>query len=154
MWWFIYWFSRLDKKKKAKINPKNTDNKCFQYAATVAQSFEQIESHPERVSNIKPFITKYNWKGINYPTKIDDLKTFENNFLTIALNILYLNEEEIHPAYIWKINSKCEKKNFLLMIPNEENKVALSCSKKTVYIIKRSNIKTWWFLLFKLSSFL
>ena len=28
---------------------------------------EEIESHPERVSNIKTFINKYNWKGINYP---------------------------------------------------------------------------------------
>ena len=27
------------KKKKETINPKNTDNKCFQYAATVALSY-------------------------------------------------------------------------------------------------------------------
>ena len=48
---FIYWFSRLDK-KEATINPKNTDNKCFQYAATVALNYEEFESHPERVLNI------------------------------------------------------------------------------------------------------
>ena len=53
------------KKKKSTINPKNTDDKCFQYAVTVALNYEEIESHPERVSNIKPFINKYNWKGIN-----------------------------------------------------------------------------------------
>ena len=28
---------------------------------------------------IKPFVNKYNWKGINYPSKIDDQKTFEKN---------------------------------------------------------------------------
>ena len=28
--------------------------------ATVALNYEEIESHPERVSNIKPFINKYN----------------------------------------------------------------------------------------------
>ena len=50
------------KKEKATINKKNTDNRCFQYAATVALSYEQIKSHPERVSNIKPFINKYNWE--------------------------------------------------------------------------------------------
>ena len=50
------------KKKKATINLKNTDNKCFQYTATVALNFKEIESHPGRVSNIKPFINKYNWE--------------------------------------------------------------------------------------------
>ena len=60
------------KKKKATINPKNTDDKCFQYAATVALNYEEIKWNPERVSNIKLFIKGCNWKGINYPSKIDD----------------------------------------------------------------------------------
>ena len=46
--------------KKAKLNSENTDNKCFQYAANVALNYEEIESHLEKVSNIKPFISKYN----------------------------------------------------------------------------------------------
>ena len=50
---------------------------------TVALNHEEIQSDPERVSNVKPIINKYNWKGINYPSKIDDLKTFEKNNLTI-----------------------------------------------------------------------
>ena len=37
------------KKKKATINPKNTDDKCFLYAVTIALNYEEIESHPERV---------------------------------------------------------------------------------------------------------
>ena len=48
--------------------------------------------NPEKVSNIKPFINKRN--GINYPFKIYDWKTFGKNNLTIALNILYINEKE------------------------------------------------------------
>ena len=74
----------------------------------------------QRVSNIKLFINKYNWKGINYPSKIDDWKTFGKNNLTIALNILYIKEKEILPAYISKHNSTSEKQIILLMIPNEE----------------------------------
>ena len=100
------------KKKKATINPKNTDDKCFQYLATVALNYEETESHSERVSYITPFIKKYNWKGINYPLKIDDWKTFEKNKLTIALNILYIKEKEVCPAYISKINSNCGKQKF------------------------------------------
>ena len=76
------------KKKKATQNPKNTYNKCFQYVVTVALNYEEIDSHAERVSNIKAFINKHNWKGIKTPSKIDDWKTFEINNLTIALNIL------------------------------------------------------------------
>ena len=82
------------KKKKATINPKNIDDKCFQYAATVALSYEEIESHAERVSNIKPFINKYNWEGINHLSKTDDWKTFGKNNPTIALNILYTKEKK------------------------------------------------------------
>ena len=42
--------------------PKNEDDKCFQYVAIVALDFEEIKSHPERVSKIIPFINKYNWE--------------------------------------------------------------------------------------------
>ena len=42
----------------------------------------------EKVSIIKPFINKYYWEGINYPSKIDDWKTFEKNNQTIDLNFL------------------------------------------------------------------
>ena len=53
--------------KKAIINPKNKHNKCFQYSLTVALNHQNIENHPERVSNIKPFINQYNWEGIDFP---------------------------------------------------------------------------------------
>ena len=33
------------KNKKATINPENTDDKCFQYALTVALNYEQIKDH-------------------------------------------------------------------------------------------------------------
>ena len=32
------------KKKKVKINPKNNDDICFQYAATIAIDYEKIEN--------------------------------------------------------------------------------------------------------------
>ena len=85
-------------------NLKNEDDKCFQYVATVALNCDDIKCNPERVSNIKPFINKYNLEGINYPSKIDDWKTFEKNNPTIAINILYV-KEKILPAYISEHNS-------------------------------------------------
>ena len=97
------------KSKNPTRNPKNEDDKCFQYAATIALNYREIESHFERVSNVKPFINKYNWKGINYPSKIDDWKIFEKNNQTIALNILYTKEKDILSAYISKHNSTRKK---------------------------------------------
>ena len=58
-------------KKKAIINPINKKyNKCFQYAITVALNYEEIKKDPQRITKIKPFINKYNWKGINFPKKM------------------------------------------------------------------------------------
>ena len=57
---------------KETINPENKDDTCFRYATTFALNHEKFESHAERVSNIKPFMNKHNWKEINYPSKIDD----------------------------------------------------------------------------------
>ena len=78
------------KRKKATIKPKNIDNKCFQYSETVALNFGEIKWDLDRVSNIKPFINKYNWKGINYSSKMNNWKRIVKNNLTIALNILYI----------------------------------------------------------------
>ena len=44
------------KDKKCTINQKNTDNKCFRYAATLALNFNNIDKHHQRISKIKPFI--------------------------------------------------------------------------------------------------
>ena len=106
------------KKKKATINKKKKKvDKCFQYAAAVALNYGEIKWNPERISNIKPFINKYNSDKKNTHQKIDDQKTFEKNNLTIALNVLYTKEMEICLAYISKYNSTCEKQITLLYPP-------------------------------------
>ena len=87
--------------KRPTINPKNKDNKCFQYSITVALSHQNIENHPERISNIEPFINQYNWEGIDFPAGIKDWKKLERNNKTIALNILFIphNTKTINRAY-------------------------------------------------------
>ena len=78
------------KNKKATINPKNNDEKCFQYSIATTLNFEQIKSHPERIPNIKLFINQYNWERINFPSQKKSGKKFEANNKTMALNILYV----------------------------------------------------------------
>ena len=103
--------------KKSTINPKNNDDKCFQYAVTLALNLDNIDNHPERISKIKPFINKYNWKDIDFPATSKDWKKFELNN-EIALNILYVprNTRKIHVAYKSKHNLTRENQIILLMI--------------------------------------
>ena len=77
------------KDKKSTINPKNNVDKCFQYAATLALNLDNIDNHPERISEIKPFIDQYNWKDIDFPPTNKDWRKLELNN-DIALNILYI----------------------------------------------------------------
>ena len=109
--------------KRATINPKNKDNKCFQYSITVALNHQNIENHPERISNIGIFTDLYNWEGREFPAEIIDWKRFERNNKTIALDIFLIphNEKTINLACKSKYNRKRENKILLLMITNGEN---------------------------------
>ena len=92
------------KNKKATINPKDNDDKCFQYALTVALNHEQIKNYPERISKIKPFIDQYNWKEIDFPRSSNSWEKFESNNESIPLNISYVpyNTKEIRYVYTSK----------------------------------------------------
>ena len=66
--------------KKATINPINKkDNKCFHYTVTVLLNHENIEKNSEGITKIKPFINKYNWEGIYFPSEKDDWKKCQKN---------------------------------------------------------------------------
>ena len=85
------------KNKKATINAiKKKDNKCFQYALTVA-------------------LNNYNWKKINFPSEKDDWKKIEKINVTITLNVLYAKKEKIYPAFVSK-HTNHEKRAIFLII--------------------------------------
>ena len=65
-------------------------------------------------------INKYNWKEINYSSKKVNRKSFEKKSQSKNLNILYITEKEISPAYSSKISLNFQKQIILLTIPNKE----------------------------------
>ena len=75
-------------KKEAIINNNNNNN--FQNALDDALNYQTIESNPQRISKLKPYINKYNWEGINFPAGSKEWQKFEGNNNTIALNVLYV----------------------------------------------------------------
>ena len=59
--------------KRAAINPQNKkDDKCFQCAVTAALNHQNIRRDPQRISKIKPFISQYNWKDIDFLSHQED----------------------------------------------------------------------------------
>ena len=48
--------------------------------------------HSDRITSIKPFINRYKWEGINFPSEKDDWEKCEKINVAIACNVLYLKD--------------------------------------------------------------
>ena len=89
--------------KKAIINQKNEDDRCFQYSIIVALHHKEIKNHPERISPIHHDISlDYNWEDTDFPAGIKDWNRFEKNNETVALNILQVPQDEITITHAFK----------------------------------------------------
>ena len=86
------------------------ENNCFQNALNDSLDYQRIKKDPQRISKLKPYIDKRNWKGIKLTSDKEDWKKFEQNNTEIALNVLFVthNKKEIEPAYMSKYKRKKE----------------------------------------------
>ena len=75
---------------RAKNEAINNGDADFEDALDDALNYQNIETHPERISKLKPYINKYNWEGINFQAGSKEWQKFERSNDTIALNILYV----------------------------------------------------------------
>ena len=105
----------LRAKKEAIIN----DDVDFEDALDDALDYQTIEKNPERISKLKHYINKYNWKWIDFPAGPKDWVKFEKDNKAIAFNILYIpcNTKAISVAYRSEYNNKC-KKQVILVVKN------------------------------------
>ena len=103
------------KDKKSTINPKNNDDKCFQYTVTLALNLDKIKKTHKEYLKLNPLSTL--WEDIDFPSTSKDWKKFECNN-EVALNILYVpyNTKKVNIAYKSKNNLTQEKQIILLMI--------------------------------------
>ena len=56
-------------------NNNNNNNNNFQNVLDDALNYQTIETHPERISKLKPYINKYNWEGIKLSSRIKRVAT-------------------------------------------------------------------------------
>ena len=100
------------------MNPKNEDDKCFQYAERIQKGFQTLNRLWINIIG----------KKINYLSKINDSKKFKK-LIQELLSIFCILEKKVLPAYISNHNSTHEKTIIILMIPDKDI-MALFCSKK------------------------
>ena len=82
------------KNKKATINPKNKDDKWFQYALTVTLNYEQIKNNPQGISNTKSSSNKCNWKEIYFRSHSKDLSQKINQLLLLFCICLIIQKNK------------------------------------------------------------
>ena len=60
-------------KKKAIINPKNSDLECFKWAVIAAMRWEEIDRDHQRISKLRRYEDDVDWDGIKFPASIRDI---------------------------------------------------------------------------------
>ena len=81
----------------------------------------KIRRDLQRISKIKPHISQYNRKDLDFPSYQNDWKKFEQNKI-IAFNILFVlyNTKKIRLAYKSTYNNEREIQGTLLMITDNK----------------------------------
>ena len=82
-------------RKKAIINPRNEDQECFKWAVITASRWEDIDSHPERISKLKRFEADFHWSGTGFLVSVKDIKKFELNN-QVSINLLAIEDRQIY----------------------------------------------------------
>ena len=109
--------------KKAIINLKNVDNRCFEYSIVLALHHKEIKNHPERIQGIHHYFScEYSWWGIDFPAGTKEWKRFEKNNETIVLTIFQVpyDETKITHGYKSEYNHTCKNQVLLLKITDGE----------------------------------
>ena len=82
-------------KRKAVINPQNRDKECFKWAIITMDKWPGIDSHLERVSNLREFADNYDWSGLEFPVSLKQIGKFEAKN-DISVNMLSLEGKDIY----------------------------------------------------------
>ena len=114
------------KNRKAIINMKNEDNKCFLWC--VLRVLNPKDRDAERIDkDLKSKENTLNMEGIPYPVEFKDINRFEKQNPDISISILgYSKDERVYPLRISKYTKskkEDERKHniILLLIKNGEN---------------------------------
>ena len=120
--------------KKAIINMKNKDNKCFLWC--VLRALNPCEKDPQRI-DIKEKENTLNMDRIEYPVSLKDIDKFENQNSTISITVFGYKEKRVYPLRN-SDNIYREHKIRLMLI--EKNGVQHYCLVKNVSRLLSSQV--------------
>ena len=123
-------------KKKAIINPKNSDLECFKWAVIAAMRWEEIDRDHQRISKLRRYEDDFDWDGIKFPASIRDIKRFESRN-EITINILALEDKKV---YICRKGKEYDRVASLMLITNH-NKKHYVVIKSLKWLLSRQNSK-------------
>ena len=127
------WLAR----KKAIINPCNEDQECFKWAVIAPSRWEEIDSHPERISKLARFEADFDWSGIGFPVSIKDIKKFELRNRT-SINLLAIEDRQI---YICRKGSNNYERVINLLLITESNRKHYVAIKSLSRLLQSQNTK-------------
>ena len=107
------------KNRKAIINMKNQDDKCFMWCVLRALNLKNRDN--ERIDNdLKNKVDTLNMEGIQYPVSLRGIDRFEHLNPEISITVLGYNEEEkVYPLKVSKYTG-CDHDIVLLLIKDGE----------------------------------
>ena len=96
-----------------------------------------IDSHPERVSNLREFADNYDWSGLEFPVSLKQIGKFEakNN---ISVNVLGLEGKDI---YILRNSNRSDYRDINLLMISENGINHCTAIKSLSRLLRSSNTK-------------
>ena len=82
------------KNKKACINVKNKDNKCFKWA--ILSAIHPVNKNADRVSNYINYWNDIKDDGIEYPMKIDKINIIEKRHKELSITVFGYEGKKFH----------------------------------------------------------
>ena len=108
--------------KKACINIKNKDDKCFKYAVECGFYKVYEKNHPENFYHYKKLNSELNFEGVNFPANNIDIDTFEENNKGISINVFEIDEEKEQTVINRKLKNKDAECHIDLLRIDENDK--------------------------------
>ena len=103
--------------KKAIINPKNEDNKCFLWC--VLRALNPKANHPERLDKkLKEKENTLNMDGIEYPVSLKDINKFKNQNPNVSITVFGYERKIVYPLRN-SYNTDREHNIILILIKEE-----------------------------------
>ena len=107
--------------KKACINIKNKDEKCFKYAIQCGYHKIYEKSHPENIYHYKKIEDGLGFDGINFPANNNDIDKFEELNHNVSVNVFEVDDEQEQIVIGRKLKNKDAKCHVDLLRIDEDD---------------------------------